>query len=355
MTSGQINYGLENVLSLNTTKRGQSNNSEYFDVSKFVPKGMHPKFTEKGGSLYIAHSVNEFAIKVLKRKVDLVIFQCFLRYTLGFRRPICKMSYSFIANWTGLQPPNVRKGINNLIEMKLVEVAIPHSSKDLKATIYEVPIVREYLLWLNTKEKAPNLYTDQPEGYIQSENSPIIKPNTKKEKFKENYKSLSPSLAIISNYIQSLKPHQKRVDEEHYLNQILVDYNEADILKAFNHVIQNGTIDSAQPVHSPLKYLSYTIQMVLDTINKSEEKQNRINQLRREIEERESKEKLQRDQEAELYRRALRKFETQLSQEEQEIVLNDYYIEHYAGSMGFIPKNLVRQFAITDWYQSSGV
>lgn len=75
---------IDNILNLCSiqslgSRSGDQNKGVYFDVTKFVPTGMKVSFTEKGGSLYIAHTVNEFAIKVLKRKVDLVIFQCMLR------------------------------------------------------------------------------------------------------------------------------------------------------------------------------------------------------------------------------------------------------------------------------------
>lgn len=57
--------------------------SSAFDVTRYLPPGVQAQFVERGGSLFIPHRINEFAIKIVKRRVDLVCFQCCLRFTLG--------------------------------------------------------------------------------------------------------------------------------------------------------------------------------------------------------------------------------------------------------------------------------
>lgn len=352
---------IDNILNLCSIQSGVNkgsahNKSSYFDVTKFVPTGMKVRFTEKGGSLYIAHTVNEFAIKVLKRKVDLVIFQCMLRFTLGFRRPVCKLSYTFISNWTGIQIPNVRRGVSNLLEMGLVRIAIPHSSRELKATIYEVPIVREYLDWVLIKEKALNQDADQIYLHKQSDYNPMSKLITKKEKGKEKLETLSQKINLpskLQTYIMELRPHQKRVGEEHFLNQLLVDYKPEEIVEALDHVQLKGTIDTQEAVHSPMKYLSYTIETVLSCLKERKDKLQRFEAVRKEAEAKLEREEREKNEEAELYRKASLKFESSLLTDEQEQYLDGYYQENYAGTGGFFSKNLVKKFAVVDWYKKN--
>lgn len=335
-------------------KTSNQNDNRFFDVSKFVPKGVKVEFTEKGGSLFIAHTINEFAIKVLRRKTDLVVFQCMLRFTLGFRRPVCKLSYTFISKWTGIKPPNIRRGISNLLDMELIKIAIPHSSKSLTATIYEVPMVREYLAWLKKKEsKKQDLLSNCIPPTNQSDNEPIINAITKKENPKEKLETHSQQQSLphkIEAYFSELKPHSKRVGEEHFFNQLLMDYKPQDIADALDWVQEKGTVDSNEPVHSPMKYLSYTIETVLRTTREQQERRERADTAKREAEEKIAREERKRKEEAELYRKAIGEFESKLTEDEQNDYLNSYYQENYGGN-SMIPKGMVREFAVREWYR----
>lgn len=364
-TGNEPNYddieepSLDNLIDLCSFRPASNKTSapdahRFFDVTKFVPRGVKVQFTEKGGSLFIAHTINEFAIKVLRRKVDLVIFQCMLRFTLGFRRPVCKLSYSFISKWTGIQIPNVRKGVLNLIEMELVKIAIPHSSKSLTATIYEVPMVREYLAWLKKKEaKKTDLLANCSPPNEQSDYRPISNSITKKEKQKENFETHTQQQSLphkIEIYFSELKPHSKRVGEEYFFNQLLIDYKSQDIADALDWVQKKGTVDSNEPVHSPMKYLSYTIETVLKTIREQRKSKERAEVAKREAEEKLSREERRRKEEAELYRKATGEFESKLTGDEQNDYLNNYYQENYGGN-SMIPRSMVREFAVREWYK----
>lgn len=214
----------------------------YFDVARYLPPGIHVKLVEKGGALFVPHRLNEFAIKVVRKKVDLVVFQCMIRYTLGFHRPVARLSNGFIGTWTGLQTPNVRKGIRSLKEMGLVKILVPGTASS--TALYDVPIVRGYLDWrrereIEAKRGATNqdeiqtiLDTDNPrpvrtgfsgipeQEQIKSGPDSARSPRKKSER-KENLSPLENLPHRITNFIATIRPHQKRVEEEYHLHQLL--------------------------------------------------------------------------------------------------------------------------------------
>ena len=350
-------------------------NVDYFDVTRYIPEGVDVDLVEKGGALFIPHRINEFAVKVIPHKVALIVFQCVLRYSLGFNRPTCRLSNNFIAKWTGLHNPNVRKGLKEIKEMGLLRIVSPGSSS--RATIYDVPIVRGFLDWKKNKEgglKQAEIDSSSaqikggskqsPEhvgvGLNQSpkgnQNNPtrgigtLLKKENPKENLKKTLSQLESLPPKVKSYILSLKPRAKRVGEEHFLNQLLLDYKAEDIANALDYVQSKGTIDTHQPVHSPMNYLGHTIEQILGDMREQQERLERAEATKRAADEKVADEERKRKEGAELYRKAISQFESKLSEDEQNDFLNNYYHENY-GDNGMIPKGLVKEFAIREWYK----
>jgi len=332
--------------------------SNGFDVEIYLPPGVQVEFVEKGtGALFTPHRINEFSIKVVKHKVALIVFQCILRYSLGYNRPTARLSNTFIAKWAGLHTPNVRKGLKELKQMGLIQVVVQGSYS--KITVYDVPIIRGYLDWKNQKDGGSK--QSHPNDQIGSFQSPVrIETNLQVDSFrsltnKNTKKKTNTTLRTelpfkLQDYISTLKPHRQRVDEEYFLNQLIKDYQPDQIEEAFDYVRGHGTVDTQEPVHSPLKYLSYTIETVLSEIKTKKDKLRRAEQLRRETEEKQRREEVQKQRDAQELRQALDKFESSLSEDEQNTYLNSYYTQNF-GSNSFMPKNLIKRIAVKDWYQ----
>jgi hypothetical protein len=118
----------------------------YFDVTPFIPNGASQSspLKEKRGVFAIPHVIFEFRWKAIESKIELMVFDCLLRFTLGFHRAQCVASNSFIAEWTGLHPPNVRKALKGLMESGLIKRLEVGSVKH-QAASFEIPLVRAYL------------------------------------------------------------------------------------------------------------------------------------------------------------------------------------------------------------------
>ena len=338
--------------------------AESFDVRKYLPPGIKVDLVEKGGALFIPHRINEFAVKVLKKKVSLLVFQCMLRYSLGFNRPTCKLSNGFIAKWTGLLIPNVRKGLRELKEMGLVRIARHGTSTT--ATIYDIPIVRGFLEWRDQKEQGLNqggiksipghievgLNQSPKRDWAEStgKSNAIPKKENGKKTLKKTLSQLDTLPTQLKSYILDVRPHQKRVEEEYHLTQLLLDYRSEDINDALAFVTKHGALETGEPVHSPMKYLSFAAEQVISESKKRHEKLKRAEQLRIQIEHHQTEEQAKRQKEEEEYNVARGQFESVLNQEEQVEILNNYYQENYSGSPG-IPKNVVKRLAIADWFK----
>jgi hypothetical protein len=119
---------------------------EYFDVTPFIPQSIKTPlvFKEKKGVFAIPHVIFEFRWKAIESKIELMVFDCLLRFTLGFHRANCNASNSFIAEWTGLHAPNVRKALKSLMDSGLIR-RLEVGLKNHRASTFEIPIVKAYL------------------------------------------------------------------------------------------------------------------------------------------------------------------------------------------------------------------
>lgn len=346
--------------------------SNAFDVSHYLPPGVQAQFVERGGALFIPHRINEFAVKIVKRRVDLVCFQCCLRFTLGFNRPAARLSHGFMARWTGLMPQNVRRGLQSLKEMGLIRVLV--SPTNSTSTIYEIPIVRGYLDWKRQREDeakgsahskltpiqrstqsdyAPNgkVYSDRLDLGNQANSPGIFSLSTKKET-KKNSNSLGESEVLphkIKSYIAGLKPHRKRVEEEYHLQQLLMDYPVDDLMEALDYIQAHGALDTGEKIHSAMAYLSVAAEQVIGEITKEKTRIARAEELQSRLEQEQLEEEQRRTDEAREMNEALDAFAALDDAEQQHHVLA--FKKANYGSHGMEPpENVTHSLAAQAWW-----
>lgn len=340
-----------------TSVRITTDDPAYFDVRPYLPPGASVNLVERGGVLYVPHRINEFAIKVVKRKVDLVVFQCLIRYTLGFHRSTCRVSNLFMARWTGLLSPNVRKGLKSLKALGLIQtVTAPTAST---AAVYSVPIVRGYLSWRKAREEdaksgrssgdSTGLSTEIQRNAVQhSEHS------QRKKVKKIGNKTLSPAEALphkIRSYIDSIRPHQKRVEEEYHLFQLLTDYPESDLVEALDYVQTNGALDTGERVHSPFHYLSYTAEQVIGLIARDKEQSLRREELRMKMEVEQAQQQEKRTGDANELNAALAAFASELTSEQQAVYIQDFKRQSYGAAGMSPPEQVTHKLAAQHWFR----
>lgn len=276
----------ENIPSAQRSKinsSSDSNNSTGFDLSPFLSGLGTISLVERGeGSFHIPHRIYEFVHKAVDTKVELLVFNCLLRYTLGFQRATCQASQSFISRWTGIAVPNVRKALKSLIDRsfirRLEEGTISHDS-----AVYEVPIVTAYLAHdhsrklgatfvksseLEKRSDRRDLGSGPPQIPDQINPKSEIDSIPKKERENINKKkTLSHELPIgLQRYFSELLPKQKSERElkafENLERQFTVDQVEI----ALGFVQKHGALEDKTPVHSPMAYLSLSIRDVLKRV-----------------------------------------------------------------------------------------
>lgn len=347
-----------------------------FDVSRYLPPGVNAQFVERGGALFVPHRINEFAVKIVKRRVDLVCFQCCLRFTLGFNRPAARLSHGFMARWTGLMPQNVRRGLQSLKEMGLIRVLV--SPTNSTSTIYEVPIVRGYLDWKRQREEEAKGSThsklthqggSNQSEYIQRDkvysdrldlgnqlNSPgIFSLSTKKENPNKNSNSLRESEVLphkIKAYIAGLKPHRKRVEEEYHLQQLLLDYPVDDLMEALDYIQAHGALDTGEKIHSAMAYLSVAAEQVIGEIAKEKNRIARTEELRLQLERERSEEERRRQEETREMNEALAAF-AELDAAEQRLHIVAFKQIHYGSYEMEPPENVTHNLAARHWFASA--
>jgi hypothetical protein len=115
------------------------------DFTSFLPQGTEQILIElSSGTHNIPHKLYEFMFKATESKVELVVFACLVRFTMGFHRSKCRASQSYICEWTGLGSSGVRRGLKTLIRKGLICVD-KEASFEAMCSIYELPVVKWYL------------------------------------------------------------------------------------------------------------------------------------------------------------------------------------------------------------------
>lgn len=264
-----------------------------FDPTPFVPADKGAVFwREKGsGEIRIPHRLYEFAHRATSTRNELLVFDCLLRFSLGFHRSWCEAGYSFIAAWTGINDiTNIKKSLRTLISAGIVVKAKEHNSASNCGSIYELPVVKGYLEYVAArKERLPGEKTEKeplgvlPSGYPapgsvappaggQEAYRPVGDLPPKKENSnKRSKKTLSSELPpTLQTYIEQIKAPAKRDSELFFLAKLNEGHGFDEIAKAVQYVQQNGTLGNRDRCHSPLKYLAITISEVLAKVTEEE-------------------------------------------------------------------------------------
>jgi hypothetical protein len=337
-----------------------------FDPAPFVPQEKGTiAWREKGsGELRIPHRLYEFAHRVTSTRNELLVFDCLLRFSLGFHRSWCEAGYSFIAAWTGISDiTNIKKSLRTLLAAGIVVKTKEHDSASNSGSIYELPVVKGYLEYIaNTREQQP---AKQPVGFAPSGHAtpgdvkspaggrktsgPLgVLPPKKENLNQSSKKSLSQENLEIDAYVDGIKPAAKRESEMHFLGKLLSEYPMQEVLLALNYVRRFGALGSKQECHSPLKYLSAAIEQVLPRARewtallcRTENVESGSEVVNDDIPSADSK----------LRVRALEAFQSQLPQGEQDRLLAEATTENSV--MGYAPPiNVLRSIAAMKWFDA---
>lgn len=345
-----------------------------FDPSPFVPADRgNIAWREKGhGELRIPHRLYEYAHKVTSTRNELVVFDCLLRFSLGFHRSWCEAGYSFIAAWTGISDiTNVKKSIRTLVTAGIIAKTKAHDSASNSGTIYELPVVKAYLEYL-AQQRGPatsRSASGDPLGAAptgQNAPRPVSPPaggrgtpgpvgDSPPKKENPNQKSnKTPSRdwsVQLDEYLDHVKPASKRESEMFFLGKLLKEYSSQDLTLAVEYVRRFGVLGSREQCHSPLKYLGTAIEQV---IPKAREYEGILRAehayVDRAGDDRAARQNEQ-SAETELYTAALRAFTAELSQEEQDRCLAEATRENSV--MGYAPPlGVLRNLAAMKWFEA---
>jgi hypothetical protein len=342
-----------------------------FDPTPFVPvdKGA-VAWREKGsGELRIPHRLYEFAHRVTSTRNELLVFDCLLRFSLGFHRSWCEAGYSFIAAWTGINDiTNIKKSLKTLIGAGIVVKAKEHNSASNCGSIYELPVVKGYLEYVATKkDRSRTVETEKypvgelPTGRLTPGNvtppaggqetyGPVGDLPPKKENINKNSKkTLSQERSTdLDAYVDQIKPASKRESEIHFLGKLLSEYSSQDVAMALAYLQRFGVLGRKEECHSPLKYLGSAIEQVLP---KAREYQVLLNAVRDDRSTAKGDKPSAESVSAENRLRtiALSAFETELPQAEQDRLLADITRENSV--RGYAPPiGVLRGMAALKWF-----
>ncbi len=257
-----------------------------FDAQVYLPKDrMVPLRENSVGTHQIPHKIYEFMFKASGTKVELLVFACLIRFSMGYHRAGCKASLSFIAGWTGLAIPNARKGVEALLASGLV-VRMELGSHFSRPSLYEIPVVKGYLEHLVKLPQTEKLSEKSECESVEKERAPLsnqlqycdqINPGTvidsitNKDIINKNLKkTLSPD-PFLKNYFDSLQSKRKKESEWKHFEEIQNDgYSVQQISTCLELLAKEGipqtNSDSAKvkiECHSPMAFLSTAIERVL--------------------------------------------------------------------------------------------
>jgi hypothetical protein len=353
---------------LRTDPAAQTNPRE-FNFKAFVPNDCSAmKWTERGeGELRIPHRLLEYAVKVTKNRNDLLILLCLIRFTLGFRRRECEAGHQFICAWTGITDANnVRKSLRTLIDSGLVVKSQEADFVANRGAVYQVPVVSAYQDFLAVREAGKNavkteLSCDQKsrgqvdpgvanlEAPRQNTPGPGGAKSPKKVRSKENLNSLSgESSGELLSYLSEIKAPAKRESETDSLWELLNSYSPSETWMALQYVKKFGILGSKEPVHSPLRYLCTAMENVLPKAREYDAVQKRALATMAEMPCASPLDVAAKEQERIT---ALKFFETELSQSDQERLLEEMIRENSV--KGYCPPaTVLRNWAAMRWFES---
>lgn len=327
-------------------------------LQKYLPKDSELKVENKRGDFMIPHEIFEFCQKAIKSKNELIVFNCLLRFTLGFHRDTCEAGYSFISEWSGLKDKqNIAKALKRLINSGLVQKIGEHDSRTLKGAIYQIPLVSEYLKnkvrgqlpVVDSTSGKNNQSLNQPLLSGQDDHSSVVDSTTKKENSKKD-KENSLSKSKVENYLESLPVVKSKKEREAFLS-LKKNYSEGDIEACFLHLQAHGELKTGEPCHSPLSYLSLAMNDVLKKIQDNDKKSRVGDQSQRFREENQQKE-MERQKEEEVFKLREAAFVGTFPNQESQMEQIEKMIEKLPMK---VSGELARRIAITTWWENNHI
>ncbi|MBI3534594.1 MAG: replication protein [Deltaproteobacteria bacterium] len=343
-----------------------------FDVISFFPSPIGIELVERSNGVFqIPHRIFEFALKATSTKVELLIFMCLLRFTLGFKKAQCQLSQTAIARWTGVAASNIRKGLKNLIKSGLIvrkeDGLLNHTS-----AMYHVPVVKAFLeydakiknnstqssLSLNQSElksisDQSKLSLNQSQNSVQNELRTQLNLSSIKESInKELNKTLSQEYLPenIKQYFETLKPEKKRESEFNAFLSLKKDYVDREITDCVEYLKAHGLPGSKEPCHSPMAFLSVGIKEVLESLKVAKDKAHRKETNEKQLIEAKKQKEEQEKKELEGWQKKEEAFYKTFT----DVVKQEALILEFTKKLHLHPKSeAARCMAISNWWEAN--
>jgi hypothetical protein len=107
------------------------------------PDGFGQK--REDGFLQVPHEINSWAQRAVTRRYDTLVFNCLLRFSLGYRQDFCQVGLNRISSHTGItDKANCARSIKNLARLQFVKIVQDPDLRQNRATVYQVAVVTAY-------------------------------------------------------------------------------------------------------------------------------------------------------------------------------------------------------------------
>lgn len=297
----------------------------------------------------------EFAAKECETKTELQVFLCLIRFSVLVNRARCLASKSYIAKWTGLDPSNVKRGIEGLIARKLIL-----KTKSDACSEYEILFPKGGQVDLGRVNLTPVTLT-QPRGH--NDPSAENKITTQVPEIAKLRGQLDPRAGVevtpnrvsdlINKYIQSLKFSSKLYPEKNALEKLLEFAKPDELDLCFLHIEKNGAVGDGKKCLMPLSYLLKSFDRVLELASVKAVEESRVLELKTLADGRIEREREMQRLEEDRYAKAQSAFELAFPEEDaQKAALTPIIQSKFKFSSG--NSKLVRRLAVLKWFEMSG-
>ncbi len=297
----------------------------------------------------------QFAAKNCETKTELQIFLCLIRFTVLEDRERCLASKSYIAKWTGLDPSNVKRGVEGLIARKLIlkiksdvcseyEIFFPKGGQVDPGRGNLTPVTltppqghgdpsRENKVSTQVSEIAKSRGQPDPRAGVE------VTPNRVSE--------------LMIKYIQSLKATSKLYPEKNALQQLLEFAIPSELDRCFLYLEKNGAVGDGKKCLMPLSYLLKSFDRVLELASEKGAQESRVLELKTLADGQLEREREKLQLEEDRYAKAQAAFALAYpSEDAQKEALTPIIQSKFKFSSG--NSKLVRRLAVLKWFDTSG-
>lgn len=240
------------------------------------PKWIEPVIPAQDGFFQIPHEIYQYTQVALRTKNEIRVYNCLLRFSLGFRRDTCEASHSFIAEYIKIKDEKAIKDIiKRLISRGLIEIARPHDTKSSRPTTYRVVKVTEHLTGKIATPQGVN--PPHPSGGNSSPGRGGNPPTEvggdlppKKENSKYTPKEILKNKTLFA-LVEKLVPPARREKVFENLNFWVGKFSEEEIISAYEYVSENGMLGSKtkEKPGEPLMYVATAMESLGAIIRKN--------------------------------------------------------------------------------------